>query len=227
MRIATTRHRIRRSRDESRELILAAAEQLLRESGPEAVNVRAVAARVGLTDAAVNHHFGTRDELLETLLRHAGRRLKDALDAAAVQWKETGASVRQLVDIMADLYSDGAYAELALRLYLSGWRDRGSGMLADIVAALHDQRSKAFAAAEKVEPSMAETQFIVGLLHQTLALDPLFGAAFRRSTGAKRFEEPTRERKKQAWTAMFEAMLSGELSLVGIAEPAQHHRSDA
>jgi len=120
MRIATTQRRIRRSRDEARQLILAAAEQILRESGPEAVNVRAVAALVGLTDAAVNHHFGTRDELLETLLRHAGRRLKDALDAAAEQWKETGASVRQLVDIMADLYADGTHAELALRLYLAG-----------------------------------------------------------------------------------------------------------
>jgi hypothetical protein len=69
-------------------------------------------------------------------------------------------------------------------------------------------------------PSIAETQFIVGLLHQTLALDPLFGAAFRRSAGAKRFEEPTRERKKQAWTAMFEAMLSSEASIVGTAESA-------
>jgi AcrR family transcriptional regulator len=220
MRIPTTQRRIRRSRDEARQLILAAAELILREGGPEAVNVRAVAARVGLTDAAVNHHFGTRDELLETLLRHAGRRLKDALDAAAVQWKETGASVRQLVDIMADLYADGTCAELALRLYLSGWRDRGSGMLSDVVAALHSQRAKVFAATGMAPPSIAETQFIVGLLHQTLALDPLFGAAFRRSAGAKRFEEPTRERKKQAWTAMFEAMLSGEASIVGTAESA-------
>jgi len=206
----TTQRRIRRSRDEARQLILAAAEQILRESGPEAVNVRAVATRVGITDAAVNHHFGTRDELLETLLRHAGRRLKDALDAAADQWKETGASVRQLVDIMADLYADGTYGELALRLHLSGWRDRGSGMLGAVVTALHEQRAKAFAAAGKVPPSMAETQFVVGLLHQTVALDPLFGAPFRYSAGAKRSDEPTREQKKQAWTAMFEAMLASE-----------------
>jgi hypothetical protein len=149
------------------------------------------------------------------------------LDAAAEQWKETGASVRQLVDIMADLYADGTHAELALRLYLSGWRDRGSGMLGAVVAALHDQKAKAFAAAGKVPPSMAEMQFMVGLLHQTLALDPLFGAAFRRSAGVKRVDEPTREQKKQAWTAMFEAMLAGELSLVGIAEPARRRQLNA
>ena len=44
-----TKPRIRRSRDESRQLILQAAEALLRQNGPDAVNVRAVAAKVGLT----------------------------------------------------------------------------------------------------------------------------------------------------------------------------------
>jgi len=200
--------RIRRSKDESRQLILEAAETLLRQNGPDAVNVRAVAARVGLTDAAVNHHFGTRQDLLEALLRHGGRRLKAELNAALVQWRKTDQSVERLVEVIADLYSDGGYAELALRLHLSGWRDRGAGLLSPVVDALQEMRQTAFAAAGRHRPSVFETRFIVGLMHQTLALDPLFGSAFRRSAGMERSEEPSRDRKKKLWGAILQVLLS-------------------
>lgn len=207
-----TKHRIRRSKDASRQLILEAAETLLRQSGPDAVNVRAVAARVGLTDAAINHHFGARHELLEALLRHGGRRLKTDLNAALAQWQKTGRSVERLVETIADLYADGGYAELALRLHLSGWRDRGAGMLNPVVEALHDMRVTAFASVGKSRPSILETQFIVGLMHQTLALDPLFGAAFRRSTGLPRSEEPSRDQKKKVWSIILRASLAADLA---------------
>jgi AcrR family transcriptional regulator len=206
------KQRIRRSRDESRQLILEAAEALLRQNGPDAVNVRAVAAKVGLTDAAINHHFGTRQELLEALLRHGGRRLKADLNAALAQWQKTDHSVERLVDIIADLYADGGYAGLALRLHLSGWRDRGAGMLSPVVDALHDLRLAVFAAAGKSRPSMSETRFIVGLMHQTLALDPLFGTAFRRSAGMARLEEPSRDHKKKLWGGILRATLAADLA---------------
>lgn len=208
--MTATKHRIRRSKDESRQLILEAAETLLRQNGPDAVNVRAVATKVGLTDAAVNHHFGTRQDLLEALLRHGGRRLKAELNAALVQWQKTDHSVERLVEVIVDLYTDGGYAELALRLHLSGWRDRGAGLLSPVVDALHDMRLTAFTAAEKSRPSIFETQFIVGLMHQTLALDPLFGSAFRRSAGMARSEEPSRDQKKMLWGAILRVLLAAD-----------------
>jgi TetR/AcrR family transcriptional regulator, repressor for neighboring sulfatase len=208
--MTATKQRIRRSKDESRQLILEAAETLLRRNGPDAVNVRAVATKVGLTDAAVNHHFGTRQDLLEALLRHGGRRLKAELNAALVQWQKTDHSVERLVEIIADLYSDGGYAELALRLHLSGWRDRGAGLLSLVVDALHDIRLRSFATAGKSRPSIFETQFIVGLMHQTLALDPLFGSAFRRSAGVARSEEPSQDQKKILWSAIVRVLLSAD-----------------
>jgi len=208
--MTATKPRIRRSKDESRQLILEAAETLLRQNGPDAVNVRAVAAKVGLTDAAINHHFGTRQELLEALLRHGGRRLKAELNAALAQWQQTDHSIERLVEIIVDLYSDGGYAELALRLHLSGWRDRGAGLLSPVVGALHDMRLRAFAAAGKSRPSIFETRFIVGLMHQTLALDPLFGSAFRRSAGMERSEEPSRDQKKALWAALLRVLLTAD-----------------
>ena len=56
--------RVRRSRDEAQHAILEAAEKRLREGGPEAVRVQHVAADLGITDAAIHHHFGSRQLLV-------------------------------------------------------------------------------------------------------------------------------------------------------------------
>lgn len=53
--------RVRRRPAEAMQPIRHAAEELLIEAGPRAVQVRAVAQRVAMTDAGVAHHFGSRD----------------------------------------------------------------------------------------------------------------------------------------------------------------------
>src|SRR5687767_5209567 len=103
--------RVRRSPEESRRVILEAAAALLIEGGPHAVQVRAVAERVGMTDAGVAHHFGSRDALLVALLRHGGRRLRDSVREAAARWMDDGADVAGLVARIAAVYAEG-YGEL-------------------------------------------------------------------------------------------------------------------
>ncbi|MEV4165895.1 TetR family transcriptional regulator [Nonomuraea dietziae] len=71
--------RVLRRPDDAKRLILEAASTLLAAGGPAAVQVRAVAAEVSVSDAAVNHHFGTRERLLESLLRFGGVELKAEL----------------------------------------------------------------------------------------------------------------------------------------------------
>jgi len=134
--------RIRRRPEEARLLILEAAEQLLVEGGPRAVQVRAVAQRVGMTDAGVTHHFGSRDGLLVALLRHGGRRMRHAIEDATRSWVEHGASLGELVGAIADVYEEG-YSELAIALHAAGWRDEGVGMLDSVVEALHAARARA------------------------------------------------------------------------------------
>ncbi|MEX1152789.1 TetR/AcrR family transcriptional regulator [Parvibaculum sp.] len=207
--MAVTKRRTRRSKEEARALILEAAETLLRKGGPAAVTMRAVAGNLGITDAAVSHHFGTRQELLEALLHQGGRRLKDELNAALKEWRETKPSIQSLVDVIADVYADGAYSELALQLHLSGWRDRGSGLLNSVVDELHAMRTKAFAAGGRKRPSIQETRFAVGMMHQTLALDPLFGEDFRRSAGISSADKPSIKQRKEMWGAMLRAILEG------------------
>src|SRR3954464_10822947 len=108
--------RVRRPPAEARALILEAAEELLIEGGPAAVQMRAVAERVDMTDAGVAHHFGSHAGLLVELLRHGGRRLRDAVAERTTGWVAGGETVAHLVDRIAAVYEDG-YGELAVALH--------------------------------------------------------------------------------------------------------------
>ncbi|GAA2137004.1 TetR/AcrR family transcriptional regulator [Actinomadura napierensis] len=171
-----TRSRVRRPPEEARRLILDAAERLLAEGGVAAVQVRAVAAQVGMTDAGVNHHFGTRDRLLEALLRHGGRKIRAGVSDVLKSWLDRGADIGELVDALAVFYRRG-YGELAVALHAAGWRDEGAGMLDPVVDALHSLRPGA------ADIPVEDTRLAVAALHQALATEPLYGPAFRRSAG--------------------------------------------
>jgi AcrR family transcriptional regulator len=171
-----TGSRVRRSPGEAQRLILDAAEQLLTEGGIAAVQIRAVATRVGMTDAGVNHHFGPREHLLEALLRHGGRKIRAGVREVLDSWLDQGADVGELVGTLAAFYRRG-YGELAVALHAAGWRDEGSGMLDPVVDALHALRPDA--ASIPVE----DTRLAVAAVHQALATEPLYGPAFRRSAG--------------------------------------------
>jgi TetR/AcrR family transcriptional regulator, repressor for neighboring sulfatase len=171
-----TRSRVRRPPEEARRLILDAAERLLSEGGVAAVQVRAIAARVGMTDAGVNHHFGGRDRLLEALLRHGGRKIRAGVEEVLASWLDRGTDLGELVDALAVFYRRG-YGELAVALHAAGWRDEGSGMLAPVVDALHALRPGAGGI------PVEDTRLAVAALHQALATEPLYGPAFRRSAG--------------------------------------------
>ncbi|NKY25947.1 TetR/AcrR family transcriptional regulator [Nocardia gamkensis] len=169
-----TNPRTRRPPDEARRLILDAAASLLAEGGVAAVQVRAVAALVGMTDAGVTHHFGNREKLLAELLRHGGRRLRAALQDVVAAWLEHGTDLFDLIESLETVYR-GGYGELAVALHAAGWRDRGAGMLDPVVDALHRSRPPG--------SPIDETRLAVAALHQAMATEPLYGSDFRRSAG--------------------------------------------
>jgi TetR/AcrR family transcriptional regulator, repressor for neighboring sulfatase len=169
--------RVRRPAADSKARILDAAERLLIEGGPMAVQVRAVATLVGMTDAGVSHHFGTRDELLVALLHHGSRRLRGAVDDVVRSWVDDSGAVEALVQSIAALYRN-RYGELAIALHSAGWRNEGKGMLDPVVKALHAARTSRDKGA-----SLMDTCLAVAALHQALAIDPVYGASFRRSAG--------------------------------------------
>lgn len=192
--------RRRRPPEDARKEILAAAESLLAEGGVAAVQVRAIATRVGMTDAGINHHFGTRDQLLRELLRHGGRKLRTAMQDVVASWLEADPDVRQLVTSLAEIYADG-YSELGVALHSAGWRDRGSGILEPIVDALHQLRPADSSA------TITDTRLAVAALHQALALEPLYGSAFRRSAGFTPKESNNPAGQHEWWAVALEREL--------------------
>lgn len=73
MRTQTRRRRPRGSarRGGTRERILATAERLFAERGIDGVSVRAILAEAGVNVALAHRHFGTREGLIDELLRRA------------------------------------------------------------------------------------------------------------------------------------------------------------
>jgi AcrR family transcriptional regulator len=182
---ARTRRRVRRRPDEARRRILEAAEKRMVEGGPEAVRVQLVAADLGLTDAAVHHHFGSRRGLLEALLRHGGRRLRGEVEEILAGWDGRSEGLRRIADRIAEAYAERGYARLALWLSLSGWSDRGSGMFQPLVDALHRTRLARARARGRPLPRRTESQHAVALLNLALAAQPLLGGSFLRSVGLR------------------------------------------
>ncbi|OLE26870.1 MAG: hypothetical protein AUG49_07080 [Catenulispora sp. 13_1_20CM_3_70_7] len=174
--------RVRRDPDVAKRLILEAASGLLAAGGPSAVQVRAVGAAVGVSDAAINHHFGTRDQLLEALLRFGGAKLRLELRAVLETWNDGPVDPAGLVHALYRMYADG-YAELALALHRSGWRDPGSGMLNEVVDRLYAEARRHSAAGGRRPPSREDIQVTVAAMHQAVVMEPLFGDEFRRSVG--------------------------------------------
>lgn len=74
--------RTRRTVEQARADILAAAEDVLREVGPAGLRVAAVAKQAGMAHPNVLHHFGSREGLLSVLTTRALQRSTDRVVAA-------------------------------------------------------------------------------------------------------------------------------------------------
>ena len=172
------RRRRRRSVDDARREILDAAERLLDERGPEAVRVQAVARAVGLTDAAVHYHFGSREGLLEALLRDVGRRMKAELAEA-----DDDVGLDTLLGVLDEAYGAHGYARLTAWMRLAGWTPTGEGMFRPYAEALHGARTRRAEAAGTPPPSLDDTLHLVTLLNLVSWADALTGAEWRRSVG--------------------------------------------
>ncbi len=158
----TTRQR--RTPQEAKFAILDAAEQRLHDEGPEGVRIQRIAADLGITDAAVHYHFGTREALMDALLRRIGRRLVDDIEATIESWAPDQIDVAALGRLFQRAYADERAARLALWLSVTGWRPKGSGMLAPLVERVHRARIDSARKAKRPAPPKSDTQYAIALL---------------------------------------------------------------
>lgn len=126
--------RKRLSPEESRLAALEAARQLLIETGPQSVTLKAVAARIGRTHANLLHHFGSASGLQKALAGYlAGAVCETIVDAVRATRAGIG-SPREVVDLTFDAFDKEGGGALASWMLLSGNEDA----LDPIVETIHE-----------------------------------------------------------------------------------------
>lgn len=121
--IEPARARRRLSPEASRLAALEAARELLIETGPQAVTLKAVASRIGRTHANLLHHFGSASGLQRDLAEYLGKSICSTISEAIVQMRGGAVSPRELADLIFDSFDQGGAGALASWMLLSGNED--------------------------------------------------------------------------------------------------------
>ena len=181
---------------ESRRAAVEAARALLIEAGPQAVTLKAVAARVGRTHANLLHHFGSAAELQKALAAHLAATVCESIGDAVRATRAGMGSPREIVDLTFDAFDREGGGALASWMLLSG----NEGALDPIVEAIHNL-------VDELHPQ-EQAQGARRTMHETtqalvlLALgDALIGERLAQSLGVRR--ETVRERGTAILTASY------------------------
>ncbi|HWK35097.1 TetR family transcriptional regulator, partial [Sphingomonas sp.] len=105
--------RKRLSPEESRDAALDAARALLVESGPQAVTLKAVAARVGRTHANLLHHFGSAAGLQKALIARMAGYTTTTIREAVLRARDGDHNPREVVDLTFAAFDEGGAGALA------------------------------------------------------------------------------------------------------------------
>jgi AcrR family transcriptional regulator len=123
----------RLSPEASRLAALEAARELLIETGPQAVTLKAVAGRIGRTHANLLHHFGSASGLQRDLAEYLTNGVCITIGTAIHQMREGKMSPRQLANLIFDSFDREGAGALASWMLLSGNEDA----LNPVVEAIH------------------------------------------------------------------------------------------
>ena len=166
---------------EMRSAALDAAEAILMETGPAALTLKAVAARIGRTHASLLHHFGSASGLHEALGQHMADRHRARMMRAIGALDERRITVRAMVDELFDSNNEHGGIQLMTWLLLTG----NEPMFDPIMQALKDQ-IELFSRTRAVS---APAQGVIDLAIMTHLLamgDALMGEAMTRVLGLPR-----------------------------------------
>lgn len=115
--------RTRLSPEESRSAALAAARELLIDHGPQAVTLKAVAAKIGRTHANLLHHFGSAAGLQGELAKSIADSVNDRIAEAVERARAGQSDARTIVDQCFDAFGREGAGALAAWMILTGNRD--------------------------------------------------------------------------------------------------------
>lgn len=180
MSITSLPERKRLTPEESRDAALEAARAILIEAGPQAVTLKAVAARIGRTHANLLHHFGSAAGLQRALARSLAENVCAKIvgliqEAHASEEARTEAKPREVVDLAFDAFDKSGAGALASWMILSGNEDALDPIL-DVIHQLVDQ----IAAVEGEESSVTLREDTLSLVLMAMG-DALLGEQLAKS----------------------------------------------
>lgn len=124
-----------------RSAAIEAAREILLESGPDGVTLKAVGARIGVGHSNLIHHFGSaaglQGALMDAMVRDLAERVTNGLSAAGEVWKAGG-----LLDVVFDAFGPGGASDLGAWLVLARETDRAADF-AEVVRDLADRLADA------------------------------------------------------------------------------------
>jgi AcrR family transcriptional regulator len=168
----------RLSPEESRFVALQAAREILIETGPAAVTLKAVAGRIDRTHANLLHHFGSAAGLQKALAAYLAETVCATIGEKMAESPAGERNVREIVDLAFDAFDSGGAGALATWMAATGNEDA----LDPIVDAIH-----------KLIDGMAPDAHEKRLMHEdTLALvlmalgDAQLGGAMAEALGLPR-----------------------------------------
>lgn len=166
----------RLSPDQARDAALEAARGLLLERGPQAVTLKAVAARIGRTHANLLHHFGSAEGLQKALVARLTGAIIAPIREAVLRARAGAGDPRAVVDLTFDAFGTHGAGALASWMILSGNQDA----LDPVLTAVHDLVDE-LAASEPDDPRPLREETLQLVL---MALgDALLGAPMARALG--------------------------------------------
>jgi AcrR family transcriptional regulator len=167
----------RLSPEQSRSAAIKAARRLLLSDGPQAVTLKAVAAKIGRTHANLLHHFGSAAGLQAELARSIAESVTSSI-AESVELARAGKTdARDIVDQTFDAFGREGAGALAAWMILTGNRDA----LNPILDSLHGLVAQLSAGHE--DHQVAETTLSLVL---TALGDSLLGPPISEALGLKR-----------------------------------------
>lgn len=186
----------------SRNRILEAAIQIIRHEGLANATASRIAKKSGLTWGAVQHHFGTKDDVLRAILEKSHADFIEIMSEVPFDDLTQAARVDRFVDVMWAHYCGDAFMA-AVDVTLAEGRDPAQRTEWSKTAKLHAKEHialmrRAFDAATKPEAELQEMLLFVHLVLTGLAID--------------RILEPGRSSMAGKHLMRLKAMLAAELA---------------
>jgi len=200
--------RIRRTAEEAKSIILDAAEKRLRELGPAGIKLQELAADVGVSHPAILHHFGSRDGLVEAVVRRALDTLRETILDEVRQQMRREVDIASILDAVFGILAERGHARLVAWLILEGGNPRDDSRLIRALAEAAHVRMVSGGWTKDRKFEFEDMLFTVMMVGAAALGAGVVGEAMRFSSGIEN-DEGAEARFRRWFSSLLSRYLSG------------------